>query len=118
MALPEPFELEMLGAGIEKRYRRMRPDVERMPWGTIDVARIPEDVRIAARSAWTTAAFQEYRTGLACARTLEVLLEARAPIDLVALASRFPLDELVHVELCSRMAMELGGGTELLHEPD
>jgi len=32
-------------------------------------------------------------------------------------ASRFPLDELVHVELCSRMAMELGGGTEIIHDP-
>jgi hypothetical protein len=25
---------------------------------------------------------------------------------------------MVHVELCARMAMELGGGTEILHEPD
>src|SRR5262249_39663995 len=44
--------------------------------------------------------------------------EARAPIDLVALASRFPLDEVVHAELCARMAMHLGGGTELRPEPD
>jgi hypothetical protein len=48
---------------------------------------------------------------------LRALLEARAPLDLVALASRFPLDELVHVELCARMAMELGGGTEILYDP-
>ena len=34
------------------------------------------------------------------------------------MASRFPLDELVHVELCARMAMELGGGTEIMHDPD
>jgi hypothetical protein len=46
------------------------------------------------------------------------LLEARAPIDLVAVASRFPLDEMVHVELCSRMAMECGGGTEIRYDPD
>ena len=42
---------------------------------------------------------------------------ARAPLDLIALAARFPLDELVHVELCARMAMELGGGTEIVHDP-
>ena len=34
------------------------------------------------------------------------------------MAARFPLDEIVHVELCARMAMELGGGTEILHDPD
>ena len=28
------------------------------------------------------------------------------------------LDELVHVELCARMAMELGGGTEIVHDPN
>jgi hypothetical protein len=42
----------------------------------------------------------------------------RAPLDLIAMASRFPLDEVVHVELCARMAMELGGGTEIRHDPD
>src|SRR5260221_4880921 len=34
------------------------------------------------------------------------------------MASRFVMDELVHVELCARMAMELGGGTEIIHDPD
>src|SRR6478672_1347995 len=34
------------------------------------------------------------------------------------MASRFVMDELVHVELCARMAMELGGGTEIMHDPD
>jgi hypothetical protein len=43
---------------------------------------------------------------------------AGAPLDLIALATRFPLDELVHVELCARMAMELGGAIELRYVPD
>lgn len=111
------FELELLGDGMERRYRKMRPEVEAMPWGTTDVGAINQDVCVAARRAWTGAAFQEYRTAVACAMTLRGLLEVRAPIDLIAMASRFPLDELVHVELCSRMAMELGGGTELRHDP-
>jgi hypothetical protein len=111
------FELELLGGGVERRYRKMRPEVEAMPWGTLDVLAISEPVRLAARRAWTGAAYQEHRTGVACALTLRALMEARAPLDLVAMACRFPLDELVHVELCARMAMELGGGTEILHDP-
>jgi len=55
---------------------------------------------------------------VACAATLRALIEARAPLDLIGVASRFPLDEMVHVELCARMAMELGGGTEIVHAPD
>lgn len=113
----ELFELEIFGEGIERRYRKMRPEVEAMPWGTLRVSEYPENVILAARQSWTSAAFQEHRTGVACAATLRALLEARAPLDLVAMATRFPLDELVHVELCARMAMELGGGTEIIHEP-
>jgi y4mF family transcriptional regulator len=72
---------------------------------------------VAARRAWTGAAYQEHRTAVACAISLRALIEARAPVDLIAVASRFPLDELIHVELCARMAMELGGGTEIMHDP-
>ncbi len=118
MAAPlELFELSMLGGTLERRYRRARPEVEAMPWGTMDLHGFALQDVISARRNWTSAAFQEHRTAVACALTLRALLEARAPLDLVALASRFPLDEVVHVELCSRMAMELGGGTELLHDP-
>lgn len=115
---PALFELELLGEGVERRYRKMRPEVEAMPWGTLDASRIPPVALVAARKAWTGAAYQEHRTGVACCATLRALMECRAPIDLVAMASRFPLDELVHVELCARMAMELGGGTEIVHDPD
>lgn len=118
MAQPELFELELFGEGIEKRYRKMRPEVEAMPWGTLSTEGLDEKALIAARKSWTGAAFQEHRTAIACAATLRALLELRAPLDLIALAARFPLDELVHVELCARMAMELGGGTELVHDPD
>jgi hypothetical protein len=113
----ELFELELFGEGVERRYRKMRPEVEAMPWGTLDLRGVPEEALIASRKAWTTAAFQEHRTGVACCMTLRALLEARAPLDLVALATRFPLDEVVHVELCARLAMELGGGTELTFDP-
>lgn len=118
MVTQELFELEMLGGAMERRYRTKRPEVEQMPWGTLDPHAYPRNVVDAARRSWTRAAFQEHRTGAACAAALRALIEARAPVDLVALATRFPLDEVVHVELCSRMAMELGGGTEIWYDPN
>jgi hypothetical protein len=96
----------------------MRPEVEDMPWGTLDVSGATPSELVAARRAWTGAAYQEHRTAVACAATLRSLLEARAPLDLVAVASRFPLDEMVHVELCARMATACGGGTEIRYDPD
>src|SRR4029077_18296610 len=96
---------------------RLRPEADSMPWGTLDVRGIPEPEVIAARKAWARAAVQEHRTGMACAMTLRALIEARAPLDLIAVATRFPLDEMVHVELCARFTMELGGAIELHHEP-
>ena len=113
----ELFELELLGGATEQRFRRMRPEVEAMPWGTLDLAQVTAEQRLTARKAWTGSAYQEHRTGAACALTLQALIEARAPLDLIAVASRFPLDEMVHVELCARMAMEFGGGTEIIHDP-
>lgn len=113
----ELFELELLGGPVERRYRTARPEIEQMPWGTLDPSEYPPHLVKAARTAWTRAAFQEFRTGTACALTVKALYECRAPLDLIAMASRFPLDELVHVELCSRLAMELGGGIPIYHDP-
>jgi hypothetical protein len=107
------FELELLGGPWERRYRSARPEVEAMPWETLDPSAYSDEVLAAARAAWTGAAFQEHRTAAACASTLRALVEACAPLDLIAAFSRFPLDEIVHVELCARMAMALGGGAEL-----
>ena len=111
------FELRMLGDATERRYRRMRPEVEAMPWGTLEPARYDPRAVATARKAWTAAAFQEHRTAAACAHTLEALVAARAPLDLIATATRFPLDEMVHVEMCARIAMELGGAVPLRHDP-
>ena len=113
----ELFELTMLGGGVERRYRRLRPEVEALPWGTLHPGAFPEALVLAARQSWTEAAFQEHRTGAACAATLQALICARAPLDLIATATRFPLDELTHVEMCARLAGELGGGTPIGHDP-
>src|SRR3954447_19842370 len=103
----ELFELELYGDNVERRYRRSRPEVEMMPWGTFETSGIPEVALTLARKQWTGAAFQEHRTAIACAATVRALLECRAPLDLIAMAARFPTDEIVHVELTARMAMEM-----------
>jgi hypothetical protein len=113
----ELFELEMLGGPTEGRYRKLRPEVEALPWGTLDPREHGEKDLADARGHWTLAAFQEQRTAAACAETVRALLACRAPLDLVAVASRFPLDEVVHVEMCARVAEELGGGTPIKYDP-
>jgi hypothetical protein len=45
------------------------------------------------------------------------MIVARVPVDLIAVATRFPLDEMVHVEMCARLAEELGGGTHVDFDP-
>jgi len=112
----ELFELHMLGGPTERRYRKLRPEVEAMPWGTIDPSRHSPELVLAARRSWTLAAFQEHRTGAACAEALHALIAARAPLDLIAIATRFPLDELAHVEMCARITAELGGGVPIEHD--
>src|SRR5260221_14679588 len=97
----ELFELELLGGTTEQRFRRMRPEVEAMPWGSLNLSQVTAEQCITARKAWTGSAYQEHRTGAAGALTLQSLIEARAPLDLIAVAARFPLDEMVHVELCA-----------------
>ena len=111
------FELSMWGGAVERRYRKLRPEVEQLPWGSLDLSRASPEAVLAARSTWTEAAFQEHRTGAACAATLQALIACRAPIDLVAMASRFALDEMVHVEMCARLAQLLGGGAPISYDP-
>jgi hypothetical protein len=113
----ETFELEIFGAKPFKNHRNLRPDVEQLPWGTIDLNNYDPKLIEAARYAWTRATFQEFSTAYACAITQAALIEARAPIDLISLLARFSIDELVHVELCSRAAEELGGGVEWNYDP-
>ena len=106
----EPFVLEWLGGPAESRFRRLRPGVDDLPWGTLDTSSFSPLVIDRARVAWTEAAYTEYATAAAFSDIVHALLAAKAPIDLVGMTSDFVADEIVHVELTSRMAMELGGG--------
>jgi hypothetical protein len=115
---PELFELSMHGGAPERRYRRLRPDVDRLPWDSFRPGRQSEATLAAARRGWTEAALQEYASADAHAVMLRALVRARAPLDLSAVVSRFPLDELAHAELCARMAGLLGGGAPVAYEPN
>ncbi len=109
--MKEPFELEWMGGPAEHHFRKARPGIDDLPWGTLDTTDYPPDVVLAARATWTEAAYTEYRAIASFSAVLHGLCEAKAPLDLIGMASSFVADEVVHVELCSRLAMELGGGT-------
>ena len=108
--MKEPFDLEWFGGVAEHHFRKARPFADEMPWGTLDPSRYPADLVDKSRISWTEAAFNEYCTARAFADLLGALLEAKAPVDLIGMASDFVADEILHVELTSRIAMELGGG--------
>lgn len=76
----------------------------------LDPSAYPEPLVSAARAAWTYGAYQEYCSAAAFAALQTSLLEAGAPIDLVACAGSFVADEMLHVELNARIAVALGGG--------
>lgn len=109
----EVFELELLGGGVERRFREERPETEMMPWGTLDATLFSEEERVAARRGWTDLALQEYGAAASQANVIRLLARARAPLDLTAMLATFPLDELSHTELCARMAEELGGAVPI-----
>jgi hypothetical protein len=106
----ERFDLPWLGGASERYFRGIRPDVDELPWGTLEPARYPPLLLDRARVSWTEAAWNEYCTAAAKAQLVSALLAARAPVDFVGMASDFIADEVLHIELTSRIAMELGGG--------
>jgi len=109
----EPFELEWCGGVAEKHYRRLRPEVMDLPWGTLVKERYPLELVERARIWWTMSVITEYRAAVAFSELLRCMLEAKVPLDLVGMASEFIADEISHVEIASRIAMELGGGAPL-----
>jgi hypothetical protein len=113
----ELFELSLLGGRIEKRWRQLRPNVDAMPWKALDPARLTPEIIKDGRSFWTNAALAEYRAAASSAAVQRALIEARAPLDLIATGGGFVLDEVAHTELCARVANQLGGGVALRFEP-
>jgi hypothetical protein len=104
-----PFELSWLGGATERHFRKLRPGIDELPWGTLKPEQYPPLLLERARIAWTEGAYNEYCTALAFADLQRALLQAQVPIDLIGMASDFVVDEILHIELSSRVAMELGG---------
>ena len=117
MIMAVPFELEWMGGVAEHHFRKARPEPD-LPWGTLDVGKYPPRLIEAARDSWTQIAITEYRAVVAFSEVVRSLVEALAPLDLIGMASDFIADEVLHVELASRMAMELGGAVAKAIDPE
>jgi len=105
-----PFEVEWMGGAAEHHFRKARPGADDLPWGTLDPAKYSPQAVEYARGAWTEVAINEYRAVASFTEVLRALVDVKAPLDLLGMTSDFLADECSHVELASRMAMELGGG--------
>lgn len=107
------FELAWRGGATAARLHRRRPGGDELPWGTIDPSRYPALHVLEARKIWSNGVFTEYASAAAFSALTTELLRCGAPVDLVAMCGDIVVDELFHVELSSRLCMELGGATPL-----
>jgi hypothetical protein len=107
-----PFELEWMGGAAEHHFRKARPSTEELPWGSVQIAEYAPSAVERARANWTEVAINEYRAVASFTEVLRALVDVKAPLDLLGMTSDFLADECSHVELASRMAMELGGAVE------
>ncbi len=107
------FEIEWLGGAAQKHYRKLRPMSADFPWGTLDPKKYPPELVDRARVSWSSIARSEYRAAASFADVLAAMLAAKVPLDLIGMAGDFIADELFHVELASRLAMEIGGGAPI-----
>lgn len=105
------FELAVWGGASGRRLRRRRSGFDRLPWGTLRVDEAKPAALAEARQVWTNGAFTEFASGAAFATLASLLCEAGAPLDLVAMAADFAVDEMDHAELAGRLLAELGGST-------
>jgi hypothetical protein len=114
----QAFELEWMGGAAEHHFRKARPTIEELPWGTIDPSRYAPAAIDYARTAWTDVAINEYRAVASFTAVLRALVDVKAPLDLLGMTSDFLADECSHVEMASRLAMELGGAAPRLVDMD
>lgn len=108
----ERFELPWMGGVAEHHFRKVRPGIEDLPWAAIDTSEYAPAAVERARVAWTEVAVNEYRAAAWFTEVVHALIDVKAPLDLVGMASDFLADECSHVEMASRLAMALGGGVE------
>ncbi len=110
--MTQAFELEMVGGPWTKRLARRRTGFDELPWHEASQD-VDPDQREDVRWVWTQSTFSEYASAAAFAEIATLLLKAGAPIDLVAAAGDFVVDEMLHAELSARLAMAFGGAVPL-----
>lgn len=112
------FELGVTGGPASRVASRLIGDfTDFAPWETLDPDAFSEELRARARVGWTESAFNEHCTAAAMGQLVHALVAAGAPLDLIGVASTFAAEELVHVDLCARVAAQLGGGAPLAFDP-
>ncbi len=117
------FEVDLLGGPTTRRWSKaiapLVGDIEAtFPWESFDPDRYPADLLERGRLSWTASAFNEHCTAAAMGQLVELLGQASIPLDLWGVATTFPLEELLHVQLCARVAMRMGGGAPIVYDPD
>lgn len=105
------FELESIGGPFGKRLGKRRAPFDALDWS--EAVDAPPDALAAARVVWTQTAFSEYASAAAFAEIAGALLAAAAPLDLVAAAGDFVMEETLHCEISARLAMRCGGAVPL-----
>lgn len=111
------FELEWAGGIVEHHYRAALARTDDLAWTTLDPSRYDASLVEASRKVWTDVVMSEYAAVVAFADVVSALAMAKAPLDLLGLASTFVADEVRHVELASRLVMQLGGAAARRFEP-
>jgi hypothetical protein len=106
--MSEPFTIEWLGGPAAFHFRKARPEGE-FAWESLSPSRYPPSLVAAAREVWMGIVVAEYSAIAAFADVVAALTQARAPLDLIGMTSDFLADEVQHVELASRVVMQLGG---------
>jgi hypothetical protein len=107
-----PFELEWVGGPWERRLERRRAGFDDLPWDRASEGASPDELE-GARWVWTQSAFSEYASAAAFAEIAGSLLRAGAPLDFVAAAGDFVVEETLHAELSARVVAAFGGAVPL-----
>jgi hypothetical protein len=102
------FELSSIGGPWARRIAPRRAWLDELPWDEP----LPQDA-LGARAVWTRTAFSEYASAAAFAEIAAALAAAGAPLELLAAAGDFVVDEVVHAEAAARVAAALGGAVAL-----
>jgi hypothetical protein len=105
------FTLTSIGGPWARRLTPRRAWLDALPWDA--PAPLDEAARAVGRRAWTLAAWSEYAAAASFAEIAAALCACAAPIELVAAAGDFIVDELLHAELAARIVAWLGGAVAL-----